>query len=248
MSMPQPQQETNPMPSPRGKNPLAGALLALLVSACANEPAGDAAAVPVAATPPSAATTPAAPIAETAAATTAVASEIDAATDPLAPAPPVQEVTGKLQATIGQAVGRAVSLSSDAQAHEYAGVLAAVTGQMLDTNPEACARLLLPAQFGPIGWDEFPPSQRERFVTLQQALIATAQSAPTPAPDEAVAGPLYDAMAEKIYAKHGEQALDGLQGDAGAAALCRTWNRIYAGLAAESVADGGRVVRWLNAP
>jgi hypothetical protein len=235
------------MHSTRNKTLLGGVLLALLASACAKSPPGDAAVTP-AATPaaaPAAATAPSAPVAEAAASELPIASEADAGT---VPASPGLNISGKLQSTIGQAIGQAVSLSSDAQAHEYAGVLAAVTGEMLDTNPEGCARLLLPAQFGAIGWDEFPARHRERFMALQQALIATAQRTPTPAPGEDVAGPLYDEMAEKIYAKHGEQALDGLQGDAGPAALCRTWNRIYAGLAAESVADGGRVVRWLNAP
>ena len=223
---------------------LSGVALALFAAGCAKAPAD------------AAATTASAPATvATAAPATALAPAIDpsapaAANDAVAPdeasATPVANVTGDLQGKIGQGVAKAVSLSTNQQAHEYAGLLAAVTAEMLQSNPDACARLLLPAQFGAIGWDEFPSSQRDRFMAAQQAIFATAQDSPTPAPGDDEAGPLYDVMAEKIYATHGEQALDGLQGDAGAAALCRAWNRIYAGLAAESVDDGGRVVRWLN--
>jgi hypothetical protein len=228
---------------------LSCALAALLAGACAKAPADAAVAAPARDAPPAAApttvSTPAAPV-TVANNDATVPADATAAGATMATA--VANVAGDLQATLGEGVGKAVSLSTNAQAHEYAGVLAAVTGEMLQSNPDACARLLLPAQFGPIGWNDFPAGQRERFMALQQAIFATARNTPTPAPGEDEAGPLYDAMAEKIYAAQGEQALDGLQGDAGAAAACRAWNRIYTGLAAESVDDGGRVVRWLNAP
>lgn len=229
---------------------LSGTALALLVAGCAKAPAD---AVPT--TAPASTTAATAPVA-----TTAPAVESAPATDLPAPAATdesiapgeatastVANVTGSLQGNVGAGVAKAVSLSTNPQAHEYAGLLAAITAEMLPSNPDACARLLLPAQFGPIGWDAFPASQRDRFMALQQAMFATARNSPTPAPGDDEAGPLYDAMAEKLYATHGEQALDGLQGDAGAAAACRAWNRVYVGLAAESVDDGGRVMRWLNA-
>jgi hypothetical protein len=222
-----------------------GLALALLAAACAKAPV-DAAptTVPVAAS---------APAPQAAAPTDLVSPPVSPAPDDAsgpgeAVASTVSNLAGTLQGNIGEGVAKAVSLSTNRQAHEYAGLLAAVTAEMLQSNPDGCARLLLPAKFGPIGWDAFPASQRDRFMALQQAMLATAQQTPTPAPGEDEAGPLYDAMAEKVYAEYGDAAFDGLQGDAGAVALCRAWHRVYAGLAAESVDDGGRAMRWLNAP
>jgi hypothetical protein len=231
---------------------LTGLALALLASACAKAPV-DAAAAAAPATTTAAPVAATAPTPESAAVTDDPAPAASSATSEAtgmgeAVASTVANVAGTLQGNIGEGVAKAVSLSTNRQAHEYAGLLAAVTGEMLQSNPDACARLLLPAQFGPISWDAFPASQRDRFMALQQAIFATAQASPTPAPGEDEAGPLYDAMAEKAYATYGDQAFAGMQGDAGAATLCRAWNRVYAGLAAESVDDGGRAMRWLNAP
>jgi hypothetical protein len=224
---------------------IATATIALAVAACSNE-----AATPVAGevAPPAPAAAPAsaqagAPTGSADAAETAVSPATEAAV-----APPAPTVAAELQATIGQGIALAVSLSSNPQAHEYAGLLATVTGEMLATNPDACARLLNPAQFGTIGWDEFPPAHRERFVALQQAMIAAARNAPTPAPGEDEAGPLMDAVYDKLVAAHGKQILAQLQETSDRAAVCRSWHQLHAALAAESVDDGGRVMRWLNAP
>jgi hypothetical protein len=154
-----------------------------------------------------------------------------------------------LSTAVGQGIGLAVSRATDAQASQYADVLAQVTGVLLAKDPDACGRLLLPQTFGAIGWDRFPAQHRARFEKLQQEIIATARSQPTPAPDEAEAGPLFDAIQDRLIARYGDDAIAGLNGeDKSAANTCRAWNRLYAAMAAAPPAEGGRVMRWLNAP
>jgi hypothetical protein len=168
---------------------------------------------------------------------------------PATPAAVPVESNPQLQARVGQGVGIAVSQATDAQAHEYATVLAAVTGEMLARDPDACVRLLLPEVFGAAKPDEFPASHNARFLAAQQAIFTTAATAPNPVPQVSEAGPLYEAIAAQLQAQHGADALAGLDGrGVPPATTCRAWNRLYSGLAQAPVEAGGRVMRWMNAP
>jgi hypothetical protein len=232
-------------------------MLLLVLSACSARepdaaPAAVASAPPAPSTPAPAAPAPTADVSAVEAPTLAAPATTAAAEATEAPTPaeltPLERAQTELNAAAGAGVALAVSKASDAQAHAYAAMLAQVTGQMLASDAGACGRLLLPQSFGPIGWEEFPPTLQRPFMQLQQEIIASARSQPTVPPTEDEAGALFDAIHDRLAAEHGADALAGVQGELGAAQTCRAWHLYYTGIAASPPAQGGRVMRWLNAP
>ena len=188
---------------------------------------------------------------EPASATTGSMPDPLAATEPATPAPafaPGDDVRVDLSAEAGKQVSLAISQSSDEGAHAYAAMLADITGEMLRTHPDACGRFLLPQSFGASSWEEIPAAHREKFRLMQRTTLWTARNAPVVAPTDAEAGPLFDAIHDRLANVHGADALAGVQGEQGAAQACRAWHLYYTGIAAEAPSVGGRVMRWLNAP
>ncbi|MBC3809735.1 hypothetical protein H8K52_20590 [Undibacterium seohonense] len=151
-------------------------------------------------------------------------------------------------ASMAKAFGKLLSRASDEQAFEHITNLANVTSFLLTSDPNACARLMLPGDYGSLGWEDFPSQFRERTKLIQTQIVNAALNSPTLPPKEDVAGPILDVVLDKVVTKHGETALEAFTSknkNTTAYQTCLVWSRILNEIAKLPAKDGGLLSRWL---